>query len=109
MRESVSFAAAPAAVPPRSVRCNGFSLVEMMVVLAIMGLLATAAVLTIPGDEAKLRREAERFRQTVLRIQQAGDGNRVTEQLRNQAQAIETVLVPQPEIAQQQRQHSCGQ
>lgn len=66
MRESVSFTAAPAAVPPRSVRCNGFSLVEMMVVLAIMGLLATAAVLTMPGDEAKLRREAERFAARTL-------------------------------------------
>lgn len=40
---------------------NGFSLVEMLVVLLVMGLLATVAVLTIPGGERKLRSEAERF------------------------------------------------
>lgn len=42
-------------------RSNGFSLVEMMVVLMIMGLLASVAVLSLPGDERKLRGEAERF------------------------------------------------
>ncbi len=42
-------------------RANGFSLVEMMVVLMIMGLLASVAVLSMPGDERKLRGEAERF------------------------------------------------
>lgn len=40
---------------------NGFSLVEMMVVLMIMGLLASVAVLSMPGGERKLRGEAERF------------------------------------------------
>lgn len=49
---------------------NGFSLVEMMVVLMIMGLLATVAVLTIPGDAGKLRNEAERF---AARTQAARD------------------------------------
>ena len=52
-----------ATVPCQSPSCavrNGFSLVEMMVVLLVMGLLATAAVLTIPGDGRKLRDEAER-------------------------------------------------
>ncbi len=33
----------------------------MMVVLMIMGLLASVAVLSMPGDERKLRGEAERF------------------------------------------------
>lgn len=33
----------------------------MMVVLMIMGLLASVAVLSLPGDERKLRTEAERF------------------------------------------------
>lgn len=42
-------------------RADGFSLVEMMVVLMIMGLLASVAVLSMPGDERKLRGEAERF------------------------------------------------
>ncbi|MCX7283012.1 MAG: GspH/FimT family pseudopilin [Novosphingobium sp.] len=45
---------------------NGFSLVEMMVVLLVMGLLATAAVLTMPGDERRLRQEAERFAARTL-------------------------------------------
>lgn len=45
---------------------NGFSLVEMMVVLMVMGLLAGVAVLTLPGDERKLRGEAERFAARAL-------------------------------------------
>ncbi len=45
---------------------NGFSLVEMMVVLMVMGLLAGMAVLTLPGDERKLRGEAERFAARTL-------------------------------------------
>ncbi|MDT0507576.1 GspH/FimT family pseudopilin [Novosphingobium sp. MMS21-SN21R] len=45
---------------------NGFSLVEMMVVLMVMGLLASVAVLTMPGDERKLRTEAERFAARTL-------------------------------------------
>lgn len=52
----------PASNPVR----NGFSLVEMMVVVFIMGLLATAAVLTLPGNERKLRDEAERFAARTL-------------------------------------------
>lgn len=58
-----------ATVPCQSPSCavrNGFSLVEMMVVLLVMGLLATAAVLTIPGDGRKLRDEAERFAARTL-------------------------------------------
>lgn len=52
--------------PSSSLARNGFSLVEMMVVLLVMGLLATAAVLTMPGDERKLRSEAERFAARTL-------------------------------------------
>ncbi|MET0251391.1 MAG: GspH/FimT family pseudopilin [Novosphingobium sp.] len=40
---------------------NGFSLVELMVVLFIMGLLAATVVLALPPGEASLRRDAERF------------------------------------------------
>lgn len=47
-------------------RKNGFSLVEMLVVLMVMGLLASVAVLTLPGDERKLRAEAERFAARTL-------------------------------------------
>jgi general secretion pathway protein H len=40
---------------------NGFTLVELMVVLAIMALAATAVVLTIPGEERTVRTEADRL------------------------------------------------
>ncbi|WP_439568276.1 GspH/FimT family pseudopilin [Sphingopyxis sp.] len=40
---------------------NGFTLVELMVVLAIMALAATAVVLTIPGEERSVRSEADRL------------------------------------------------
>ncbi|MNZ91780.1 hypothetical protein D3C78_1107750 [compost metagenome] len=50
------------------------------------------------------RGQAKGFGQAVLRIQQAGNGHRVTEQLCDQAQAIKAVILPQPEIAQQQWQ-----
>lgn len=40
---------------------NGFTLVELMVVLAIMALAATAVVLTIPGEERNVRSEADRL------------------------------------------------
>ncbi|MDR6834460.1 MULTISPECIES: GspH/FimT family pseudopilin [unclassified Sphingopyxis] len=40
---------------------RGFTLVELMVVLAIMALAATAVVLTIPGDERSARSEADRL------------------------------------------------
>lgn len=39
----------------------GFSLVEMMVVLFIIGLLAGAVVMTMPGAQAGLTDEAQRF------------------------------------------------
>ena len=39
----------------------GFSLVEMMVVLFIIGLLAGAVVMTLPGAQAGLTDEAQRF------------------------------------------------
>ena len=34
---------------------RGFTLVELMVVLAILGLAATAVVLTLPGEERTVR------------------------------------------------------
>ena len=40
---------------------NGFTLVELMVVLAIMALAATAVVLTIPGEERAVHSEADRL------------------------------------------------
>lgn len=47
-----------AAPPPHK---DGFSLIEMLVVLFVMGLLAGIVVLSLPGDERVLREEAERF------------------------------------------------
>ncbi len=40
---------------------RGFTLVELMVVLVIIGMAGAAVVLTMPGDEAKLRGEGERL------------------------------------------------
>jgi len=42
-------------------RTAGFTLVELMVVLAIMALAAVAVVLTIPGEERNVRSEADRL------------------------------------------------
>ncbi|MFN3424949.1 MAG: GspH/FimT family pseudopilin [Novosphingobium meiothermophilum] len=55
--------AAPAFHPPAR---NGFSLVEVLVVLMVMGLLASVVVLSLPGDERALRDEAERFAARTL-------------------------------------------
>lgn len=41
-------------------------MVELMVVLLIMGLLAAAVVVTMPGDERALRTEADRFAARTL-------------------------------------------
>lgn len=40
---------------------NGFTLVELMVVLAILALAATAVMLTLPGEERSVRSEADRL------------------------------------------------
>lgn len=45
---------------------NGFSLVELMVVVFVMGLLAGVVVLSLPGDQRALRDEAERFAARTL-------------------------------------------
>jgi len=40
---------------------RGFTLVELMVVIAIMALAATAVMLTLPGEERTVRSEADRL------------------------------------------------
>ena len=42
-------------------RERGFSLIELLVVVFVMGLLAGVVVLSLPGDARVLRDEAERF------------------------------------------------
>ncbi|MFC4292828.1 GspH/FimT family pseudopilin [Sphingorhabdus arenilitoris] len=44
-----------------SIRTNGFTLVELLVVVFLIGLAAAAVVLSLPGDEAKLRDDGERL------------------------------------------------
>lgn len=53
-------------------RQRGFSLLELLVVIVIVGLLSAAVVLSVPGDRAdsQLRRFAE---QTVARLRLASD------------------------------------
>lgn len=49
-------------VPPSISRCSrGFTLVELAVTLAIVGLLAGAVALTLPDDASLFRKEAESF------------------------------------------------
>ena len=49
-----------AAVPPER-HPRGFTLVELMVVLAVLALAATVVILTIPGSNARVAEEADRL------------------------------------------------
>lgn len=40
---------------------NGFTLVEMMVVIFLLGLASAAVILTLPGSDSAARKEAERL------------------------------------------------
>lgn len=48
----------------------GFTLVELMVVLAIVGLVATAVVLSVPGDGDALVRQADRLGTHLQRVRE---------------------------------------
>ena len=58
------------ATGPRSRRSTGFSLVELMVVLVIMGLVGTAVLLTAPAPEARLVAQAEQLAAHLARARE---------------------------------------
>ncbi|MGQ4658973.1 GspH/FimT family pseudopilin [Lysobacter sp. F6437] len=51
-------------------RLRGFTLVELMVVLVIVGLMGVAVVLTAPGDANSLSREADTLAARLVRAQE---------------------------------------
>lgn len=53
-----------------SARPRGFTLVELMVVLVIVGLMGVAVVLTAPGDGNTLSREADTLAARLVRAQE---------------------------------------
>lgn len=63
-------AAAPASTahPPHG--CAGFTLVELMVVLAVVGLLGAVVLLTAPSPDTALRRDAETLATRLAQAQQ---------------------------------------
>ncbi len=46
---------------PARYHANGFTLVEIMVVVFLIGLASAAVILTLPGDASKLRDQADRL------------------------------------------------
>ena len=54
----------------RKPRARGFTLIELLAVLAVIGMAGAAVLLTLPGDEQVLVREAERFGARLVRAQE---------------------------------------
>lgn len=55
---------------PAALRAGGFTLLEVLVVVAIMGMAASAVIMTLPDDDAALYRQADDFGR---RLQHARD------------------------------------
>ena len=53
-------------------RPSGFTLIEMMVVIFIVGLAATVVVVSMPGGSDEVRSDAERFAQRVAAARDEG-------------------------------------
>jgi general secretion pathway protein H len=60
----------PTSATGRASRDSGFTLIEMMVVLAILGLAAGAILLTAPDSRRSLIQEAERFAAHLVRAKE---------------------------------------
>lgn len=58
------------ATGPRDSRSPGFSLVELLVVLVIMGLVGSAVLLTVPAPDARLVAQAERLASHLARARE---------------------------------------
>ena len=55
---------------PRCVRSAGFTLVELLAVLAVIGMAGAAVALTLPADSGVLDREAAQFGARLVRAQE---------------------------------------
>ncbi|NLB58425.1 MAG: prepilin-type N-terminal cleavage/methylation domain-containing protein, partial [Gammaproteobacteria bacterium] len=66
----MALGATPASTAHTPHGCAGFTLVELMVVLAVVGLLGAVVLLTAPSPDAALRRDAETLATRLAQAQQ---------------------------------------
>ncbi len=68
MMSGAAPARSPACPPPRT--AHGFSLLELMLVVAIIGMATTVVLLTLPDGDAALHRQADGFAAHLRRAQE---------------------------------------